>query len=232
MTKAFDPKRRHDREMIAHLAAKLMAEDAIDDFSKAKHKAARQLRVSDTHCLPSNMEIELALRQYHTIYQQEEQRDRVKMLRWQAVRIMKLLEIFEPRLTGSVLSGTATRHAAIDLMLVADSDKDVELFLLAKKLAYRRTERRLCVGDTCFKVPGFTLEDESVLVEIAVLAPAQWRMLPRSTADGKPWANLKQVECLLMQEKTENLINVQDGFPAVDNFVEMFDKNSTPQLRK
>jgi len=208
MTKVFDPKRRHDREMIAHLAAKLMAEDAIEDFSKAKNKAARQLKVSDTHCLPSNLEVELALRQYHKIYQQEEQQDRIKALRLQAVRIMKLLEIFEPRLTGPVLSGTAARHAAIDMLLIADSDKDVELFLLAKRLAYGRTERRFCVGDTCFKVPGFTLEDESASVEIAVLTPAQWRALPRSTADGKTWAKLKQVECLLVQEKTENLNNV------------------------
>lgn len=214
MTKTFDPKRRHDREMIAHLAAKLMAESAIEDFSKAKHKAAHQLKVSDTHCLPSNMEVEQALRQYHAIYQQEEQRDRIKTLRWQAVRVMKLLEIFTPRLTGSVLSGTAARHATIDLMLVADSDKDVELFLLAQKLAYSRTERRLCVGDTCFRVPGFTLEDESALVEITILAPAQWRALPRSTADGKAWAKLKQVEYLLMQEKSGGLMNALDDFPT------------------
>lgn len=214
MTKTFDPKRRHDREMIAHLAAKLMAESAIEDFSKAKHKAAHQLKVSDTHSLPSNMEVEQALRQYHAIYQQEEQRDRIKTLRWQAVRVMKLLEIFTPRLTGSVLSGTAARHATIDLMLVADSDKDVELFLLAQKLAYSRTERRLCVGDTCFKVPGFTLEDESALVEITILAPAQWRTLPRSTADGKGWAKLKQVEHLLMQERSGGLMNALDDFPT------------------
>lgn len=212
--KQFDPKRRHDREMIAHLAAKLMAEDAMEDFSKAKHKAARQLRVRDTHCLPSNTEVELALRQYQMIYQQEEQQDRINELRWQAVKVMKLLEAFEPRLTGPVLSGTAARHAAIDLMLVADSDKDVELFLLAQKIAYDLTERRLCFGDTCRKVPGITLEDESALIEITVLAPAQWRALPRSTVDGKTWAKLKQVERLLMQEKTENLINVRDDFPV------------------
>ena len=197
MTKACDPKRRHNREMIAYLAAKLMAEDAIKDFSQAKHKAARQLGVSDTHCLPSNMEVDLALRQYQAIYQQEEHRDRIKGLRRQAVRVMKLLGSFEPRLTGPVLAGTATRHATIDLMVVADSDKDVELFLLAQKIAYGRAERRLRFGDTCFKVPGFTLEDESVLIEIAVLAPTQWRALPRSAVDGKTWAKLKQVECLL-----------------------------------
>lgn len=203
MTKAFDQKRRHDREMIAYLAAKLMAEDAIEDFSKAKNKAARQLRVSDTHCLPSNMEVEQALRQYHTIYQQEEQHDRIRALRWQAARVMKRLEIFEPRLTGPVLSGTASRHSSIDMMLVADSDKDVELFLLAQKIAYDRTERRLCLGDTCSKVPGFTLKDETALVEIVVLAPAQWRALPRSAGDSMTWAKLKQVECLLMPEKAE-----------------------------
>ena len=139
----FDPKRRHDREMIAYLAAKLMAENAVESFSMAKNKAARQLGVNKTHCLPSNAEVELALRQYHSIYQQKEQRYRITVLRRQAVSVMKQLETFEPRLTGPVLSGTATRHAGIALMLVADSDKDVELFLLAHKMAYSRMEKRL-----------------------------------------------------------------------------------------
>ena len=85
---------------------------------------------------------------------------------------------------------------------------------MAQKIAYRRTERRLCIGDTCCSVSGFTLEDEFALVEIAVLAPAQWRTLPRSPSDGKTWAKLKQVESLLALEKTENLNEERGDFPA------------------
>ena len=37
-----DPGRNLTRERIAHLAARLMAEDGIEDYAQAKRKAARQ----------------------------------------------------------------------------------------------------------------------------------------------------------------------------------------------
>ena len=46
------------RARIAAAAARLMAEDGIDDFALAKRKAARQLGASDTESLPRNDEIE------------------------------------------------------------------------------------------------------------------------------------------------------------------------------
>ena len=48
--------RSHLREPITQLAARLMAEDGIDDFAFAKRKAARQLGAADTPHLPHNRE--------------------------------------------------------------------------------------------------------------------------------------------------------------------------------
>ena len=50
------------RARIAAAAARLMAEDGIDDFALAKRKAARQLGAPDTEALPANQEIEAELR--------------------------------------------------------------------------------------------------------------------------------------------------------------------------
>jgi hypothetical protein len=53
---------RQMRERIAHLAARLIAVDGIDDYALAKRKAARQAGAPDTRNLPNNDEVEHALR--------------------------------------------------------------------------------------------------------------------------------------------------------------------------
>src|SRR3990167_1398360 len=76
------------RAEIAAAAARLMAEDGIDDFALAKRKAARQLGAGDTESLPANAEIENELRVYQSLYQGAEQRERLRYLRSQALAAM------------------------------------------------------------------------------------------------------------------------------------------------
>ena len=56
------------RARIAAAAARIMAEDGIDDFALAKRKAARQLGAPETEALPRNDEIEDELRAYRALY--------------------------------------------------------------------------------------------------------------------------------------------------------------------
>src|SRR6185295_10768996 len=98
------------RARIAAAAARLMAEDGMDDYALAKRKAARQLGAESTHALPDNEEIEAALRTYQALYQGDEQRQRIHMLRDHALRAMQALEAFRPYLYGPVLAGTAGRY--------------------------------------------------------------------------------------------------------------------------
>ena len=65
------------RARIAAAAARIMAEDGVDDFALAKRKAARQLGAGDARAMPDNQEIELALAEYRSIYQQQELIDRL-----------------------------------------------------------------------------------------------------------------------------------------------------------
>jgi hypothetical protein len=64
----------HIRERIAAAAARIMAEDGIDNFALAKRKAARQLGAESSNALPKNEEIEDQLRTYLSLYQADEQR--------------------------------------------------------------------------------------------------------------------------------------------------------------
>src|SRR5215510_7849267 len=76
MPKDSKPKQQQMRNRIAAAAARLMAEDGLEDFALAKRKAARQLGAEDTQSLPKNEEIEAELRAYQSLYQGEEQRER------------------------------------------------------------------------------------------------------------------------------------------------------------
>jgi len=188
---------RHQiRELIAQSAARLIAEDGIQDYATAKRKAARQAGMPDTHSLPSNSEVEVALRAYQALYQKDEQPARLKFLRQEALSVMHLLERFNPHLTGSVLTGTATRQSDINLQLFTDNVKDVELFLLNRGLSYVTGEQRFRLNDDFLAVPTFTLQGEATEIRLAVFATDDLR---KNTVAGKTLerARISQVEALL-----------------------------------
>jgi hypothetical protein len=185
------------RERIAHQAARIIAEDGLQNYASAKHKAARQVGAPDTHNLPDNDEVERALRDYQALYQRDEQSERLCKLRQQALDAMRLLEPFNPYLTGSVLNGTATRHSDINLQLFTDSAKEVELFLLARRVSYKSSERHLHFGGEERALPVFTLLDGPAEINVTVFATEDIRQIPRGRAEKNARAHARQVETLL-----------------------------------
>lgn len=141
-------------QLIAHTAARLMAEDGIADFSTAKRKALQVLGLPENTRLPGNTEVERELRTYQRIFQNDEQRWRIDRLRRTARDVMRLLQDFTPYLAGAVLDGTAGRHAEIDIQLFADSAKDVEIFLLNQKIDYAHSEPRNERAEAVLTIPG------------------------------------------------------------------------------
>lgn len=129
------------RRSIASAAARLMAEDGIGDYGTAKRKAARRLGAGEGEALPSNEEVEVELRAYQSLYQDDEQAERLREMRETALRLMEVLADFRPCLTGAVLEGTAGRYAEIELDLFADSAKDVEIFLLSRNIPYEISDK-------------------------------------------------------------------------------------------
>jgi hypothetical protein len=194
-----DRGRNDERSRIAHLAARIMAEDGVEDYAIAKRKAARQAGSADTRQLPTNEEIDAALRTHQTLYGGESHQLRLRELRLCAIEVMRDLEAFNPYLTGSVLSGNAGKYADIDLQLFAPSPKAVELYLIDRDIEYRTGQRRLYVGDIMRTVPTFRIDTAGVEVELVVLALDDLRGPVRSTLEGKPIerARREAVEALL-----------------------------------
>lgn len=177
--------RNDTRSHIAHLAARLMVEDGIEDYGLAKRKAARQAGVADARQLPDNDEIDTALRAYQELYQPDEHRSRLKLLREKALTAMRALAQFNPFLTGSVLSGNAGKYADIDLQLFTDNAKAVELFLIDRGIRYRTADSWIYVGETLKRVPVFTVNDDGVDILLTVLSSSDMREPLKSSLAGR-----------------------------------------------
>jgi hypothetical protein len=187
----FPPRGAQRRREIAALAARMMAEDGIGDFGFAKRKAARQLGISEnaSESLPTNAEIETELRRWQTLYQGDELPERLACMRRAAARLMRLLDIFRPYLTGGALDGTAGRYAEIEIDLFPESAKDVEIFLLDSAFPFEHREVRKTAPDAPEAVLATEWEDIPVRLDIY---PA-----PAERSRRQPRARLAQVEALI-----------------------------------
>ena len=139
----------------------------------------------DSGNLPDNQQIEEALRSYQALYQADETRAQLALLRQVAIEYMEQLSDFDPHLTGPVLNGTAGRHAGITLQLFTDLQKDVEFLLIALNAPYQATEHR--TADAHGRIyPRFIIDDPRASVEIIVYPAAELRSMKRLQADGNP----------------------------------------------
>ncbi|MGP1716631.1 MAG: hypothetical protein ACTS9Y_05585 [Methylophilus sp.] len=135
------------RQEIAQSAARLMFEEGISDYARAKRKAVKVLGIQQDAPLPTNAEIDMALREYHALYADEADAAHLLDLRQAALLTMQLLQKFNPHLTGSVLDGTAGPYADTDIHVFAESAKELEIYLLNQNIPYHGDEQQYRMSD-------------------------------------------------------------------------------------
>lgn len=169
-------------------AARLMAEHGIKDYYTAKKKAATQLGAPDTQNMPRNDEIELALGNYQRLFQAETQPQHLKQLREGAVQAMRFLRRFDPRLVGSVLSGTAHAHSEISLHVFTDAQEELAIFLMQEDVPFEAAERylRLDAEGEGVACPVYRFMAGATVIDLTVFPEKGVRQAPRSPVDGKP----------------------------------------------
>jgi len=187
------------RIRIAAAAARIMAEEGIDDFALAKRKAARRLGAPASEAMPGNEEIEAELREYLELYQSEEHPERIAELRRVALDAMGELERFSPYLTGPVLAGIAGPYAEIELQLFPESTKELELFLIDRNIAYEASDERRYTGDRARAVAVVTLEWQGAPLRLSVFDPRDERTALKTTQAGKvaPRAGISELRALI-----------------------------------
>jgi hypothetical protein len=111
------------RTQVAREAARLLYTGAAEEYIQAKDRAAASLGVKAT---PSNYEVAVELDRLADELEGGVRQRRLAEMRGIALRIMKALDRFSPRLIGSVWRGTPRMGSDIDVVALADSTKEVE----------------------------------------------------------------------------------------------------------
>jgi hypothetical protein len=184
------------RLQIAQQAARLIIESGMRDYARAKRKAAAHLHAEQTRNLPTNQEIEQAIKDHQRLFNAKRQQQTLLELRQHAMEAMRLLKEFTPRLVGAVLSGTADRHSPITLHLFARTAEEVDLFLQEHNIPCELNEHLLKFPDgRSGSFPRFRFIAGQTRIELTVFPERGLHHPPLNPADGKPFqrADLKQL---------------------------------------
>ena len=180
------------RQELAAAAAALIAEEGLD-YASAKRKAydratgghGSRLAKQD---LPSNEEVEDALREYQQIFQADHQPQRLASLRQKTLALMRLLSDFRPMTSGAIVNGTASDHTDIHIQCYADNAKALGFFLLDQSIDSEATELE---GDSRSgrgrqqSVEALVIQWQGELAIISVYPETDQRMAQKTDSRGR-----------------------------------------------
>lgn len=205
MTRRASPRADDVRHKLAQEAARLMAEEGVQDFRFAKRKAAEHLGL-DTRSLhlPTNLEIEQAVDAHQRLFRANSQRAHVQNLRETARAAMRMLDGFDARLVGSVLAGTAPDHPVVHLHVFSEAPEQLAWFLMDNNIPYELSSRKLKFGNGEQREhPVYRFVAGDTPIELTVFDVDGVREAPLSPVDGRPMrrAPLQEVDKLLAQKR-------------------------------
>jgi len=128
----FDPLKAE----LAAAAARRVVEEGME-YGPAKRAAAADLGCDARTGLPSNDEVEQAVREHIALFCADTQAQELVVLRRMAMGWMQRMAAFRPHLGGAVWYGTATRWSDIYIQLFCDDSKSAEIALIDMRLDYQ-----------------------------------------------------------------------------------------------
>ncbi|TVS12689.1 MAG: hypothetical protein EA419_03905 [Wenzhouxiangella sp.] len=175
------------RQEVAAEAARIIATEGQRSYLAAKHKAAARVGVATRGGLPSNAEIERALKEWQSLYGGNEHAERLQVMRAAALEAMLFLEPFQPRLVGPVLEGTADEYSRVCLHLFSEDPDAVVRFLMEHGIEFEQERRRIRWRDGSHReVDVLVVEAGEQTVEMTLMIGRDAIHPPPSPIDGQP----------------------------------------------
>jgi len=115
------------------------------EYFRAKVKAARRIGSGDVEPgdLPSNREIRDQIETMARMHEGRRRTENLRQMRVEALRMMRILRAFRPRLIGSTLTGHVRRGSDIDLHVFSDSLDAVTSALDGEGIGYEVQRKRV-----------------------------------------------------------------------------------------
>lgn len=159
------------RQRMAYEAARIMVEQGLSDFERARRKAAQRTGVVDRRSWPSNEAIQEALMAQSRLFGGEARERKLTHLRGEALKAMRAFASFSPRLVGSVLTGSGQEQLGIQLFLFAENPEDVVFALLDQQIPWHERER-------AFRFSGGERRNYPIILFMAGDVPFELTVLP------------------------------------------------------
>jgi predicted nucleotidyltransferase len=220
------PERMSDvklRQAIALEAARLMYERIESEYFTAKRKAAKRLcrRSFKPEDLPSNAEIREQIQLFARIHEGEKRTQNLRDMRLEALRLMRLLRAYRPRLIGSVMTGHVRKGSDIDLHVFCDSP--ALLTDLLRQAGYQHDlERKQVVKHGEARVFTHIHVYDRFNFELTVYPEDKAHYVFRSSITGKAIerASIRELEELLMREYPN--LNLDEELSAAEEQVDPY----------
>jgi predicted nucleotidyltransferase len=191
------------RQAIALEAARLMYERTESEYFTAKRKAARRLCRGGVkpEDLPSNAEIREQIQLFARIHEGDRRTANLRDMRVEALRLMRLLRAFRPRLIGSVMTGHVRKGSDIDLHVFSDSPSLVTDVLGQAGCQYD-LERKQVVKHGEARVFTHVHVHDRFNFELTIYPEDKAHYVFKSSITGKPIerASIRELEELLARE--------------------------------
>jgi predicted nucleotidyltransferase len=211
------------RQAIALEAARLMYERTESEYFTAKRKAAKRLcrRGVKPEDLPSNAEIREQIQLFARIHEGDKRTENLRDMRLEALRLMRLLRAFRPRLIGSVMTGHIRKGSDIDIHVFCDSPGLLTDLLEQEGLQYD-LERKQVVKHGEARVFTHIHIVDRFNFELTVYAEDKAHYVFRSSITGKAIerASIRELEELLVREYPG--LDLEGRLQAVEDTVDPY----------
>ena len=211
------------RRQIAYQAARLMYDRQESEYYSAKIKAARTVckeRVKPKD-LPSNAEIRNEVLLLAKIMEGNVVEDRLRDMRIEALRVMRVLDRFKTYLIGSVLTGHIRSGSDIDIHVFADNIHQVTSELDYHGFRYTTEQKRVVKNNERQLYRHIHIQDRFE-IELTVYPLSKMSFNFKSSITGKAIekASAKQLEALLEIEYPE--IDISQSLEQAEEMLDRF----------
>lgn len=193
------------------------------EYYRAKQKAARRIckgwvKPAD---LPSNAEIRDEIQALARLHEGEKRTDNLMQMRLVALRVMKMLARFKPKLIGSAFTGHVRQGSDIDLHVFSDSVEAITMALDEQMLFYDVERKRVRKNGEERIYTHVHLKD-TFPIELTVYASNLVNHVFKSSITGKPIerASIPQLEQMLEHEYPD--LDLNDTLTELDEQPDRF----------
>jgi hypothetical protein len=180
-----------------------MYERVESEYFTAKRKAAKRICRGSIkpENLPSNAEIRDQIQVFARIHEGDRRTEHLRDMRLQALRLMRLLRAYRPRLIGSVMTGHVRKGSDIDIHVFTDSVGLVTALLEGEGYQFD-VERKQVIKHNESRVFTHIHVHDRFNFELTVYPEDKAHYVFRSSVTGKPIerASIRELEELLARE--------------------------------